>query len=283
MEFYSKKIESSVNKVFLLGSSHIGHLNMTYIIDYVSKNNPNYTVYNLGENGDAPKIRHQTLSKIIKLKPVMVFYGVSYRDFNVPSETTDPNVWNPDIKQYVSKNVPNEFESINPQLLTRKAIRAFLNDTGIVKSPVYDIQPPNTPFFALGKLQTRIVDNDELQRQMLIVLPPPSKIQISLEENEETVFFKKIIKELQENNITVVIFTTPLPKAYLDEVSELLDSSFQETLNEIVNEYEVKIFDFKNKYSNLNIWNNPDHVAYNENSIVFSKELAEIISEEIED
>ncbi len=278
--FFSQKFVPETNIAFLLGSSQIGHLNTTYIIDTITNDFDDYDLFNLAVNSDDPKERAESIDKIISLHPKIVFYGISYRDFETESSFDEKSIL-PDFRILVEDNIPNELESINPQLITRRAIRDILNDTSIVMVPVYDIHPPNTPFFSLGNLQTKIIDDDELQRQTLIILPSPKDLYIAPSNNEQVRFFKQIIRELQENKIKVVIFTTPLHKIYLNELNQESKDTFNKILNEILNEFDVKIYNFIDKYSDLPVWNNLDHLAYNENSMMFSEDIAEMILLEI--
>lgn len=278
--FFSQKFVPETNIAFLLGSSQIGHLNTTYIIDTITNDFDDYDLFNLAVNSDDPKERAESIDKIISLHPKIVFYGISYRDFETESSFDEKSIL-PDFRILVEDNIPNELESINPQLITRRAIRDILNDTSIVMVPVYDIHPPNTPFFSLGNLQTKIIDDDELQRQTLIILPSPKDLYIAPSNNEQVRFFKQIIHELQENKIKVVIFTTPLHKIYLNELNQESKDTFNKILNEVLNEFDVKIYNYTDKYSDLPVWNNLDHLAYNENSMMFSEDIAEMILLEI--
>jgi len=278
--FFSQKFVPETNIAFLLGSSQIGHLNTTYIIDTITNDFDDYDLFNLAVNSDDPKERAESIDKIISLHPKIVFYGISYRDFETESSFDEKSIL-PDFRILVEDNIPNELESINPQLITRRAIRDILNDTSIVMLPVYDIHPPNTPFFSLGNLQTKIIDDDELQRQTLIILPSPKDLYIAPSNNEQVRFFKQIIHELQENKIKVVIFTTPLHKIYLNELNQESKDTFNKILNEVLNEFDVKIYNYTDKYSDLPVWNNLDHLAYNENSMMFSEDIAEMILLEI--
>ena len=280
-DFFLSQSKLNENRILLLGSSHVGILNMTHIIKNISDKNPDITIYNLAVNGDSPKFRYGDLEEIVRLKPEIVFYGISYRDFNQPSESTNSQILNFDIKNYMERMIPEEMKTINPQLLTRNVIKTFLDDTGIIKKPTYDIKPPNTPFFAIGELETKISDKNKLNKQLMIVLPAPSKIQIDYKDNEKLKKFEKIIKTLQEEEINVVIFTTPLNKLYLDELSESTEKSLKYILNDISEKYGITIYEFEERYSDLNIWNNVDHIAYNNKSLIFSDEIAEMVLQEI--
>ena len=56
---------------------------------------------------------------------------------------------------------------------------------------------------------------------------------------------------------------------------------FNGILDDISNEYDVKVYNFTAKYSGLKVWNNLDHIAYNENSNQFSNDVSEMILMEL--
>jgi len=281
-DFFSNQIKLNEERILLLGSSHIGHIDMTHIINTVSNKNSNYTVYSLADTGDAPKFRYNDLDKIIELEPKIVFYGISYRDFNEPSALIDSESIDFDIKKQIEKNISYEISPINPQKLTRETIRDILDYTGIIEKPTYDIIQPNTPFFPLSDLQTKIISKNQLERDLLVILPSPSEIQIHHEDNIQFEKFKEIIQKLQNEEITVIVFTTPLHRLYLDEISESSQKSFEYILKHVSEQNGIRIYDFEERYADLDIWNSVDHVAYNDKSIIFSDEIAEMILQEID-
>ena len=81
----------------------------------------------------------------------------------------------------------------------------------------------------------------------------------------------------------MIIFTVPIHDFYLDNISIETKLSFNQILNNISDEYDVKIYNFTNKYSGLKIWNNLDHIAYNENSNIFSSDISEMVITEIDE
>ncbi|MDC0228753.1 hypothetical protein OAJ71_01965 [Nitrosopumilus sp.] len=275
------QINLNENKILFLGSSHIGHLNMTHIINNISDNNPEFTIYNLAENGNSPKLRYNDLNKIIELNPKIVFYGISYRDFNQSIKSINSQNEILDIKTHIEDATPEEIKDINPQFLTRKAIRTILDESGIFQKPTYDINPPNTPFFSLSNIQTEVIEESELKRQLLIISPTPSKIKIDKENNFELEKFGYIIERLQNEDIEIVVFTTPLSRTYLDEIPESVKKSFRDILDDLAKQNGIKIYEFEERYADKHIWNNLDHIAYNNKAIIFSDEVIEMILQEV--
>ena len=92
---------------------------------------------------------------------------------------------------------------------------------------------------------------------------------------------KEIISKFQENNIDLILFTTPLSDHLLNNISENEKQEMLDFLHNLSNEYDIKIIHLYDKYVDLNVWTDPQHVAYNENSLIFSNDVIQIILEEM--
>jgi len=278
-QFFSSEFDPNMKKILIFGSSHIGHLNIDYINNIFSKNGKNIVVYNLAQNSDTPERRIKTLNDAIPINPKIVFYSVSYLEFEIIKH--DEDIFPLDIQNNIKNSINKlEIDTINPKLNTLKIIRGFLKDIGLPQKPEPTIFPSeHVPFFPLGELQTTIANEGELRRDLLI--KKPGDIIIEYPDNIQVNYFKEIIKELQNNDVQVVIFIAPLHKTYLENVPENTKNNFDRILNEVSNEFDVKIYDFSDTYADLPIWNNSDHVAYNDKSIVFSDDIAKMIMNEV--
>jgi len=278
-QFFSSEFDPNMKKILFFGSSHLGHLNIDYINNIFSKNGKNMVAYNLAQPIDTPEKRIKTLNDVISLNPKIVFYGVSYLEFGIIKH--DENIFPLDIQNNIKNSINKlEIDTINPKLITVKTIRGFLMDIGLSQKLEPTIFPSeHVPFFPLGELQTTIANEGELRRDLLtknlgdILTEHQDKIQVN--------YFKEMIKELQNNDIQVVIFIDPLHRIYLENIPENTKNNFDRILNEVSNEFDVKIYDFSDKYADLPIWHNLDHVAYNEKSIVFSDDIAKMIMNEV--
>lgn len=279
---FSETLNTDSKYLFLLGSSHIGQLNSSLIVEAVNEKNSSYDVFNLATNGDKPNRRISNLQDIVSLNPKIIFYGISYRDFASPTLVTSTNIF-PDIKILLKQNIPEELESLNPQLVSRRMIRDALDNYGIINVSEFNIRPTNTPFFSLGNLQTIILEEPAIERLLLTVSPVPQTLEISDTNNEQISSLKKIIEGFQKNSIKVVIFLVPIHDFYLAEIPYETKLTFDQIISDVSNEYDVKIYNFTNKYSGLKIWNNLDHIAYNENSNIFSSDISEMILKEIDE
>ena len=76
---------SDTKTMFLIGSSHLGSANVTSINKMVNLTNQNsslpITIYNLAMYGDSPSKRLDSIEEIISTSPEIIFYQLSYRDF----------------------------------------------------------------------------------------------------------------------------------------------------------------------------------------------------------
>ena len=258
-------------KIFIFGSSQVRSINSDLINEKILTVKPEFVMYNIGYNMDNPNLRIKIIDKIIELNPKIVFYGLSYRDFTNPSEESQPLL---DIKESIDSFEKEQFPyliSINPKFSTLDYIRTVFRT-----SPVFDaniITSDYAPFFEISTLQTKINKN--------IIVDEIDHINTPYEENEHVFYLKQIINELQKNNVKVVIFTLPLPQIYFDFLTNNDKKNFDLILENISKEYNIPIYDFTSKYSQLHIWTDMHHVAYNENSSIFSTDILEMILMEL--
>ena len=272
--FFVQTFDPEEKKIFLFGSSHVAIVNTTHIIQLVSNNDNEYTVYNLAYDNDNPQIREETLQQVISLKPEIIFYGISFQDFQSKPKKENQI---PSLIQVIGEKV--DLFPTNPKRNTLHMIRNLLNDTNVFSSPIKDISPENSPFVTFQNERTIIVDDNELKRKILT-----SSFEISISpvsENVQVDHLHRIIMELQKNNIRVIIFKTPLHQYYLDSIKESEKIAFDSIIDNISKEFNIKVYDFSKKYIGESIWHDPSHIAYNDKSIVYSEDIAKMIISEI--
>jgi len=277
-EFYSQVFSSEDKIIFLMGSSNVGQLNTTLIHENVSQKFPQYVVYNLSYNGDMPSERTKTIDEIIKLNPKIILYGISYRDFEVDSIEKQPLF---DPQQFFTDLITNEIEvnnEINPKFTTLEIIRKTFSDTGLFPTREL-IRLDNSPFFVFTSEQITLANEIELKQQGNNQKP----INIgSIIENKQVSDLNLIIEKLQKNEIKIIIFSVPLHQYFLDQISPETKANFSNILEKIKNTYDVKIYDFSDKYANEDIWANISHVSYNKKSNIYSYDITDIIITELE-
>jgi hypothetical protein len=271
--FFNEKLSTDKKNIFLIGSSHVGQLNTTHIIKDVNASSPQYDVYNLAINSDNPKERFEDVEKIIALDPTIIFYGISYRDFQTPIDE-QPYSFQSIVKIFYTF----EIDSISPKFVTLNVLRDILDKNDSTDNTKFSRL--NTPFNELGIRQTQIISNDELKVQS-----KSSKMkdtEIILKNNEQLLFLNKFLQKMENSEIKVVIFSTPLNKHYLENLPISQKDSFKIILDELSSSYSVQIHDFTDRYAELPIWQNLGHVAYNVDSLIFSSDVAKMIEMEID-
>ena len=129
-QFFTQEFNTKIKKIFIFGSSHVGQLNTPYINEIISGPYEDYIVYNTASAADDPRERLENLHLLISLKPEIVFYGISYRDFHTPLLEDEFSF---DIKQ-LSKEIisdDNPILKINPKFTTLQLIRNSFSDTSL--------------------------------------------------------------------------------------------------------------------------------------------------------
>ena len=277
-EFYLQDFSSENELIFLIGSSNIGQLNTTLIHEKVSQKFPHHIVYNLAYNGDMPNERIKTVDEIIKLNPKIILYGITYRDFEVDLIEKQPLF---DPQQFFTDLITNEMgidNKINPKFTTLEIIRKTFSDTGLFPSREL-ITLDNSPFFVFTSEQTTIANEIELNQQG----DNQKSINIgSIIENKHVSDLNLIIEKFQKNKIDVIVISTPLHQYSLDQISPETKANFSDILEKIRNIYNVKIYDFSDKYASEDIWANITHVSYNKKSNIYSDDITDIIITELE-
>ena len=279
--FFNQEFDRNKKLILLIGSSHIAHLNMDTIVSRLSSEYPNYEIYNLPKNHDTPEFRYDMVDDIISLEPEIIFYGVSYREFESKKSLNESPSLQFDLKRITDEQFFN-VDFINPQLITKQAVRIILDQTGIQKTLTYDITHKNSPFTTLSVEQTKIRSETELQRQLSSMSPIPSTIFIDPEKNENAIYFKQILSEFEKNDIKFIIFTTPLHELYLNSLPNVTKTNFEKLIDNFSDEFDFPKYDFTHKYSTLPIWNNPDHIAFHDDAQQYSNDIATMIIQEID-
>jgi hypothetical protein len=276
-KFYAKELESQKEKLFLLGASHVGQLNTTRINETVSKNHENYLVYNLAYNGDNPKKRLSSIEQIIALKPKIVFYGISYRDFESKIDNNSVELLNL-IKN--SLKIDSEQWQFNPKFITLQAVKNIFGDDELFVNR-QQLIIPNTPFFVYNIEQLTIIPNSSIDELSGTTEGAGLYVDIP-EKNGQLANLKKILGLLAENDIKIVLFIVPLHQTYLDDLPDSSKNNFGLIIEDIQDNYDVKIYNYTSKYSHLDIWANPDHIAFNKTSSVYSDDVSQMILGEID-
>lgn len=271
--FFNKEFETNEQIIFIFGASQTARINSTLVDDIISKNHENYSVYNLSYDGDTPKTRYKLLPQILSLDPSIIFYGISYRDFsNIELQQSSYS-----LLKYLDTLTDNKYEldSVNPKLATLKAIKQLTFGKSL--SSENRIVLSNSPLLTMSTPDTKIASQTVLEKSATLIPP-----QIDIVNNEQLDYFKRILTEIKKNDIKIIIFTPPLSKFYLDNISVSDKQNFKQIINEISNEFNVPVYNFTNNYSSLDVWSDISHVAFNKHSAIYSIDITNMILMEID-
>jgi len=256
--------------MFLLGSSQVQFINVTQVNNLI--NNDDILVYNLAITSDVPVNRIEQLEKIISANPEIVFYGISYRDFQIPYD----DELLPSMKQINLCSIQSNFPT-NPKFITINFMQKITPKEFLVSKEKPNLIK-NTPFaeYVTNIPQPiNLVDDERIPA-------------ITQSWNNNCVMYENIsalntmISELQNNNIKIVIFTTPLHKFYLDSLSNYQKELFNEILDNLTKKQGVRIYELEDKYSELDMWRDHMHISIHESVTKYNEDIASIIIKESE-
>lgn len=294
-KFLSQHFEPDKNKIFLIGSSQIKPLNTTYIQEQLSIYNQNFDVYNLGIGADSPQKRLKNIDLLILSNPKIVVYGIAYRDFMDQSSLgqleskpvsllPDPHDFFNEVSTKLFSNYDLDFME-NPKLVTLTALKSLKNNLSKSIEKKTDendllVRPyPNAIFTA--SINDTPKNDIDLRNTFFVEGVTFNKIG-DYNNNVNIIALKKIITKLQQNNIDVIIFTTPQSKYYLDAMPISAKIEFDTLIQNIEKDHQVKTSSLQYKYKDLDIWYNTQHVAIFNNTQIYSTDISKIIIEGIQ-
>jgi hypothetical protein len=266
---------SNEKTIFLIGSSHVGRINVTKINDYLSSDG-SITLYNLARGSDTPVDRLADLDGIILAKPEIIFYGISYRDFSFPY-LEKPTSFLPDPQLVISDLLYSIFNDIvpsNPQWLTQTMLNKIIRpDPERSENIIPSIGIPNTPFLTTSQSSNLIRTND----QILKTVTSKSEWDDPLTPYRNVRALHSFIQQIQSHEIEIILFTTPMHNYYLDSLSDNQKKNFSALLDDLRDEYGLKIYEFNEKYVGLNVWDNSDHISTHDSVMIFNNDIAKMI------
>lgn len=271
-DFYNQSFSNDEN-IVLIGSSHVGMLNVTHIEKKLRDDNQLYNVYNLAQKGDNPIKRIKTIDQIIQMNPNLVVYGVSYRDFN--EEVKNPL---PDPKEQFHHFLLQLNINENPKMWTLEKIRTINPELFALNK---EISLDNTPFMTYDTARDmKVLTNEEIENYPLL---EPKNINLnSADSNYQTSTLVKTINEFTKQNISVIVYITPIHEKYRNEIDITQKLIFDDIITRITNETEAEIFNLSDKYDTMQVWVDPAHLSLHSNSLPHNDDIVKIIKKEIE-
>jgi predicted secreted protein len=280
--------ENDRKSIFLIGSSHVARFNHTYIQEQINNQKKEYTIFNLSINNDYPKNRLNSIMNITSLNPDLVLYGISHWEFAdeiLKSELSKPKSIFPDPAIYLEKTIQNfeEIFDINfvgwnyAKSLTINLIKNTIGMDDV--DGTIDLPVENLPFNQLRKSYIDVLDNLSLKRSLESTT---SQIEKIYSNHENVLALKQMINIFQQNNIPVLLFSSPVSDIYLNTISDDDQKIFEDILKEISKNEKVEVILLHDKFRYDSIWNDPNHIAYNSKSNIVYDEIVSLIKNNLE-
>jgi hypothetical protein len=298
--FYHQVFDTNEKKIFLIGSSQTGQLNEAFIQNLIFDSKSNYKIYNLAYGEDAPVQRLAYINDIISAKPDNVVYGIGFRDFakgtwvfvdpDAQKENIlpEPEIYFQNIERSVGSFLNLDYENLKyPQSIIRNILHKIISSANEYQATEYGatLTKPFWPSFDyLGTTST-----DEELRDLYVRQCEQNDRRCSSsyepinpsEENKNFIALKEIIKKLKENDIEVIIYSTPHNKYFLDSMRESDKQIFDTFLSIISDEFDIPVYRLHDRYINEQIWYDNSHVALGNNKISHNADIGQIILDEL--
>ena len=287
--FYSSEFDPSKEKIYLIGSSAIGVINASYINEKFDQNS-NYYLYNLATTADLPINRIESINDIISTSPELVLFGIGYRDF-FDESTIDRGTFNkptsslPDPQSHFAQIFTSELVlqyNFEPLICPQCIISNIIQNISGFENISFSNYKPDTPFYPKFVQTKNDISNSRELEDNVATFPPPKDAIIPIDKNKNFDALKNMIKNLQKNNIKVAIFTIPYSQQYLDSISINDHNKFVTILNDLEDKNLIQIYDLKDNYVNLKIWNDPTHVIMNKDINIYNDDIFNIILNELD-
>jgi len=285
-KFFSKEFKINEKKIFIIGSSYTQSLNTTEINSKIQKQCIECQVYNLSIQGDSIEKRSQVIDSIISAKPEMIIYGISEDNFsnneNVEYDNSNPIF--PDIKNLILNKIDFtkyiEFLEIpaSPKDKTWNIIRQINKDDSINQR---FIPYPNSPFLKILDASTISISEMEL-RSLASNIPSSGKIN-DPENNKKFQILKEMINKIKKNDIKIILFMVPIHDYALSIQSEEFKKSFELIREGLMNSSKIEINPRFSNYTNMPIWHDLLHIAVNNESLIYSEDIGNLILKEFDE
>ena len=92
---------------------------------------------------------------------------------------------------------------------------------------------------------------------------------------------RELIERLQDENIKVVTFSTPIHKKLYDIASPCGIYDFEKFLQTLSADYGISHYNLHDQYLEDDIWRDDQHIVHGERGIIYSEDLARVIITEI--
>tara|TARA_B110000014_G_C20028185_1_gene533823 strand:- start:61 stop:1020 length:960 start_codon:yes stop_codon:yes gene_type:complete len=270
----NKKLES---KIMLLGSSSAYAVNATSINEKLLINNYDFHFYNLADMSDTPKKRLKTFSNVLSHEPQLILYGIGVYDF----------------ENYKPKIVEDKFQNyiLDPQFFFRNSFQDLLGNELNEEFPLspkdrvltflkYVLRGPDYHYHPFINFSPTPINSFETIEKIHGKTRDFNKIDMS-DNNLQILALKQIIRDSEINNIKIILFTNPNSKIINDTIESNELKKFENSLVNLAEENNIPLIFLHDKFSEMNIWRDPLHIAIHPDANIFTNEISNILLEEL--
>ena len=274
----NKSVDSTKDKIFIIGSSNVYAINATSINEQLSNEQKNYLVYNLADQGDNPTRRLSSVDNIISHKPEFVLYGIGIWDYEKPisklqSHSAIDFLLQPGdfFKSLFQDNI-DLYGYGQGNIFISPKDRSLTSLKYILRGPDQHYHP------FIHQVPTPIHSNEKLLEDF----PPNENDGIDVtEESKRVTALNQILHKFQKNDIKVILYSTPESKAMYSAFQPQDLKDLQRMLDNKSNEFSIPVYFLHDKYADLEIWRETLHIAIHPDAQIYTDDILKIILKEI--
>ena len=267
---FDEKKQNKSNKIFLIGSSGIYPIDVLEINRYFDETQMDFEIYNLSDVADNPKKRLDSIENILKNKPTMVIFGLGMLEFE-KNKKLDYDYW-----EYIlyPKKIKNKiFETTIDPLINDIQTSPKERHLTLIKNTFFGPDQKYHPFVNHSPTNINKLENIE---------GPNHELDMS-STSENIIALNKIVNILQENKIKVVLITNPYSDVQLQKIPDNEINKFENFFDTFSKENNINSYFLHEKYSKLDIWRDPSHIAIHPDTKIYTDDITKIIIKEIKD
>ena len=274
----NKSVDSTKDKIFIIGSSNVYAINATSINEQLSNEKKNYLVYNLADQGDNPIRRINSIDNIISHKPEFVLYGIGIWDYEKPISklqsysTTDFLLQPGDFFKSLFQDNIDLYGYGQGKIFISPKDRSLTSLKYILRGPDQHYHP------FIHQTPTLIHSNEKLIEDFGI--PENNGLDVT-EESKRIIALNQILHKFQKNGIKVILYSTPESKAMYSVFQPEDLKDFERMLNNKSNEFSIPVYFLHDKYADLEIWRETLHIAIHSDAQIYTDDILKIILKEI--
>ena len=265
---YLENIPNDSEKIFIIGNSRTLAIDPERVQKTIEGSG--YEVYNISIGGTGFIERSKVLNLIIDSHPKIIVLGLSGDDFS------------DDIRKINIKNEQNnhfQFFSLitedfpflaSPRYYFVNLFTSNFNEISKIKGEQLDSK---LPFFIKSDSDYDVIPNHKLKLENDRVIPQV----IPLERNSKLKIIEDFIDTLIKNDIHVVVITNPFSRIWIDNTTIGNKENFNEILNYFAESKNIQVVNLTEKYADMEIWRDPQHIAFGEPSNVYTDDVVKII------